>query len=535
MEIRQLVKWKFVMEGKEQDVTVPHTWNVDECTEAYRGEAEYKTSFYLESHQVGKRVVLVFKAVYHTAKVYINEVLVKEHKGSGFTPFEIDITDAIEAEKRNTIRVVVHNRYVEEMLPHIKDFDWADDGGIIRGVELRFSEKDGLDSVRIKALLEQKNNIQTGKLMIEWNDFQPSASVPVTLTVTHYQTGHIIMNQQIDKTGAYQEIPVEDIKAWSPHSPHLYLVRIAQGESRTQSRIGFRNVVVRDGRVFLNGKKIYLKGCEWMPGSHPDYGMAEPLEQSIHCLRQLKESGCNFTRFHWQQDNALFDWCDENGLMVQEEIPYWGAPKKPGELQLQLAQQQANVMIQEHGHHPSIVCWGVGNELDGAAMETITYVDKMVAYFKERDKTRLANYVSNTLGLEENTEKDDAALHGDIAMWNEYLGLWQPCEDIEACIRTTSQKCGKKPLVISEFGLCEPSFTGGDNRRKEILESRIAIYQTNLQIAGYIWFSLNDYRTCVGEEGEGRLMRRVHGSTDLYGNEKPSYQTLCQVNSKEYI
>ena len=43
------------------------------------------------------------------------------------------------------------------------------------------------------------------------------------------------------------------------------------------------------------------------------------------------------------------------------------------------------------------------------------------------------NYVSNTVSRDANVDLDDAAMYGDIAMWNEYLGLWQPCEDVEGC------------------------------------------------------------------------------------------------------
>ena len=117
-------------------------------------------------------------------------------------------------------------------------------------------------------------------------------------------------------------------------------------------------------------------------GSHPDYGMAEPLEHSIKSLSQLKNAGCVFTRFHCQQDTTLFDWCDENGLLVQEEIPYWGSPKKATPLQLTIAKQHADAMVHYHSHHPSIICWGVGNELGGRQKETMQYVDKMYGYFK---------------------------------------------------------------------------------------------------------------------------------------------------------
>ena len=75
-------------------------------------------------------------------------------------------------------------------------------------------------------------------------------------------------------------------------------------------------------------------------------------------------------------------------------------------------------------------------------------------------------------------------------------------------------------------------FKGGDEERSRILEERLAMYKEIHNICGYMWFSLNDYRTHCGEEGENKLRRRVHGSTDLYGNEKPSYRLLCRLQNQ---
>jgi beta-glucuronidase len=91
----------------------------------------------------------------------------------------------------------------------------------------------------------------------------------------------------------------------------------------------------------------------------------------------------------------------------------------------------------------------------------------------------------------------------------------------------TCKKVKGMPLLVSEFGLCEPAFKGGDEERSRILKERLAMYAEIPNICGYMWFSLNDYRTHCGEEGEDKLRRRIHGSTDLYGNEKPSYRLLC--------
>ena len=83
-----------------------------------------------------------------------------------------------------------------------------------------------------------------------------------------------------------------------------------------------------------------------------------------------------------------------------------------------------------------------------------------------------------------------------------------------------------KPLMISEFGLCEPVFKGGDPERIRHFKIHTEVYDELDYVAGFIYFSLNDYRTHMGEEGIGRLRQRVHGIVDLEGNKKPSYQVV---------
>ena len=115
-------------------------------------------------------------------------------------------------------------------------------------------------------------------------------------------------------------------------------------------------------------------------------------------------------------------------------------------------------------------------------------------------------------------------------MWNEYLTFWEPSDDVPEHIRITCRRAEGMPVFVSEFGLCEPFFKGGDPKRMEILNERLGeIYPTIDNLVGYMWFSLNDYRTHMGEEGSGRMTQRVHGSTDLYGNEKPSYRVFCEL------
>lgn len=82
-----------------------------------------------------------------------------------------------------------------------------------------------------------------------------------------------------------------------------------------------------------------------------------------------------------------------------------------------------------------------------------------------------------------------------------------------------------KPLAVAEFGLCDPVYSG-ETETIEILTDNMAEYRKHLEIAFVICFSLNDYRTQMGEEGEGRFRQRLHGSTDLQGT--PGFTVLEQ-------
>jgi len=117
----------------------------------------------------------------------------------------------------------------------------------------------------------------------------------------------------------------------------------------------------------------------------------------------------------------------------------------------------------------------------------------------------------------------DATLEGDLLMINEYIGTWHGNLDTEAELRKVITANPDRVLVMSEFGLCEPRFSGGDQKRSSLFKSKLDIYRKFPEIGGIINFCLNDYRTQMGEEGRGMLKRRVHGSTDIFGEPKPSY------------
>lgn len=539
-----LKEWKFALDDPKkrgaflrfgvegEAVAVPHTWNTHDPYQNYRGIAWYGTGLTLP--QIAPVNLLRFGAVYHDADVFINGALAFRHTDSGYTPFTFDITRFLRRGE-NRIAVRCDNTPSAAALPNKGDFDWADDGGLIRAVEFLQKERRDVKACRITPSILQY--LPQGRcravLTVDAALFGAETQMQELSILEGAERVAVTKNVLFQNGGLRLKITLENALLWEPEHPFLHTLVFRSGSRRSQFRFGIREIAVQGDQILLNGREIQLHGMEWMPGSHPDFGMAEPWEVSERFLRLLKGANCNFTRFHWQQDDAVYDWCDAHGLLVQEEIPLWGRPKAPGKRIEQTAKRQAVEMVAAHGNHPSIVCWGVGNELNGHSKRTAAYVRALVSFFKRLDPGRLVNYVSNTLGNKKRAfweSEQDATLCGDVCMWNEYMGTWFRTDRYDEGMRFVCDQAKGKPLMITEFGLCEPAFDGGDERRAAIYREKVALYR-KYQLNGWVYFSLNDYRTHMGEDGQGRFQKRVHGSTDLYGALKPSYTVVRDQNA----
>lgn len=527
-------------------VTVPHTWNIEDVLEKYRGMGWYEYRFTASPEWNDKKIYIQFDAVYRDATVWLNGKKVGEHFNSGYTTFVLDLTSAISFNDQNLLIVSVDNSNSEEALPKGNSFDWADDGGIIRDVSFITTGEIGIDYIKIDAIPlfnEEKNNQVPGALQLNVNFFDgvnDGDQVMLEIQVERDQqvvwqdTREVRLN---NGSHVLSGIHLDAVDLWHFDHPNLYELKVRVIKNNVivdefKDSFGFREIKTEGQKLLLNRESVRLMGVEWMPGSNPDFGMAESEEEMIRILTQLKEVNCIFTRFHWQQSKKILDWCDRNGILVQEEIPHWQSPIEPDEGTMPVSIQHAEEMVSRHYNHPCIYAWGMGNELWGQSEKTVKFMKDLKTHIRSLDQNRMVNYISNSLHY---GPDKDATCVGDLLMWNEYIGTWQPSEDIHAdlqgCIDSIIAANPEMPLVISEYGLCEPTFKGGDPERENILIDKTNFYRKFPSIVGAIHFSLNDYRTQMGEEGEGKLRQRVHGSTDLYGVPKPSFQALREISS----
>ena len=241
----------------------------------------------------------------------------------------------------------------------------------------------------------------------------------------------------------------------------------------------------------------------------------------------FKDLNVTISRFHWQVDEYMLDQLDEKGILLQAEIPWWQQPDRLTPQLEEVARQQFVEMIERDYNHPCIFAWGISNEVHGT--DANQYI-RLKQFVKSLDSSRMANVVSNHT---HRRKQNDESFIGDLPTWNEYIGTWfgKRSDELPAYFAEVESAMGDRPLLITENGLCEPRFAGGDLKRIDDMIYHYNEWAKRKYIAGCIYFCLNDYRTQMGEDGSANYKARIHGITDLYFKKKSSYYVFKQLAS----
>jgi beta-glucuronidase len=499
-----------------------------------------------------------FQAVFHSARVWVNGHPVGEHLRKGYTAFTVDITSALRRDGGPDVLVVrAENTFDDQMLPRGRSSDWTHDGGIYRPVTLIASPPVFIERVAIDGVPRTVAGSPAAADIHAAATVRNTTKAPVRGSIGYEvvdpQTGEAVLRQP--RTGQVSiaagesvtvDLPagqISNARFWHFDHPHLYTLRttfqpVTGPAHRIDETFGIRSFEARDGGLFLNGERVRLMGVERMAGSHPDYGMAEPASWIEHDHEDMKDLNCVLTRVHWMQDRRVLDYSDRQGILMQLEVPTWGPDTfkgmtdQPLPALMQNGLEQLREMIEQNRNHPSVVIWGLCNEIGGQNPPAYAFAKRMREEAKRLDPRRPAAYASNS--LQKTPERDVTALM-DIVEWNEYYESWfgGTVEDVRNNVELIRQAFPGKPIIVSEYGYCActPERPEGDGRRIDILKTHNAVYRAQPAVAGLIFFCYNDYRTHIGDRGKGVLKQRVHGVVDLYGARKPSHAVLRDESS----
>jgi beta-galactosidase len=548
-------EWEFRLDSTREwtPVTVPHTWQVKPETAGYLGVAWYRRTVEAPPEWMGRTVRVEFEAVTHSARVLLNGAPVGEHVGKAYTAFTVDLSPALRP-GTNTLEVRADNSFNQNMLPRGGSYDWTTDGGLIRPVALLITPQTFIERVEVDANPNLKENAASINVRaVVRNAGEGARQVRVGYEVVDKANGRVVLRGKSAsstivrpaerQTIASADARLEKPRLWHFDHPNLYRIRVwieAAGQlvHEMADTFGIRRIEVRDSAIYLNGERVRLMGVERMGGSDPRFGMAEPEWLIRRDHDDMKELNCVFTRVHWQQDRRVLDYCDRNGILIQVEVPSWGGKTfegmsgTPSPAIMENGLQQLREMVARERNHPSVFSWGLCNEVNGQNPPAYAFVERMYAEIKKLDPSRPATYASNSL---QKTPANDAARLMDIVFWNEYYESWYKgtLADLRRNLEQLRSAFPGKPVVVSEYGLCEctPEHIAGDAARIGILRTHTGIYREYDFVAGAIFFCYNDYRTHIGDKGIGAMKQRVHGVVDLYGRRKPSFDSLRKESS----
>lgn len=366
--IKLMTGWNFTdQKGNKAPVELPHTWNAkdgqDGGNDYYRGTLVYDNHFEKPKFTEEKeRVYLQFHGVNASANIILNGESVCRHDG-GYSTFRVDVTDKLKED--NSIVIEVDNSVNDRVYPQKADFTFY--GGIYRDIELLIVKKEHFDLDYYGGPGIKYTTTVTGKdaevnVVTYVNEEAKKAGAKVVVELLD-DRGNVIA----DAEGLDVMLHITNVHLWDGlEDPYLYQIKATLVKNGTEVDEISCNCGVRtfefspkDG-FHLNGRPYPLHGVS----RHQDYrgiGNAIGKEQHDKDMELIREVGANTIRLaHYQHDQYFYDLCDKVGMIVWAEIPYISEHLANGNENT--ISQMKELIIQNY-NHPSIVVWGVSNEI----------------------------------------------------------------------------------------------------------------------------------------------------------------------------
>ena len=323
-------------------VELPHDWLIKDTRGLYEsGLGWYKRELDTAFLKEGQRLFLRFDGVYMDSTLFVNDREAGQWK-YGYTAFELDITDYIHNDGRNTLLLKVDYKAPSGR--------WYTGAGIYRDVFLKVKNACHFVSDGIYLSTEKRDD--------GWH-YQVDAEVETLGRA--YEVRHTLLDSQ------------GEIEAWDVENPRLYTLRselLVDGEvtDTEDTRFGFRTLsFTTDKGFFLNGRPLKLKGvC-----LHHDLGLLGAAAHPDAIRRQLtlmRGMGVNALRVsHNPPAKVFMELADEMGFLVVSEIlDMWRNAKNPYDYARffdDWIEKDAASWIRRDRNHPSVIMWSVGNEI----------------------------------------------------------------------------------------------------------------------------------------------------------------------------
>ena len=431
----------------------------------YEGPLVFTRTFSWDMQEnMGKKVFLRIGAANYFSYVFLNGKYICKHEG-GSTPFMWDVTEYLE--KENRILIVSDNTRNHLFVP-TENTDWFNYSGVYRDIELVALPTEYLKDLKVNLVPHS----DFSQIRIAAETSADSGLVTVEIPELQIATSMEIQNGK-------GEIVVEARpNLWSPETPILYDVTATFGQDKVVDRVGFREISVEGRDILLNGKKLFLRGVSVHEDSQFT-GKALRDEERLTIIRTAKELGANYLRLaHYPHHENMAKLCDEQGILLWEEIPVYWAIAFDNPATYNNARNQLEELMCRDFNRASVIIWSVGNEnLDSD--DRFRFMGNLADFAHQYDNTRMVSAACLVDG-ETLSIKDRLAEKLDIIGVNEYIGWYSP--NFEELPQLMNNSNPTKPVIISEFGADATPGLHGSVDDKGTEECQEAIYRKQIEV-----------------------------------------------------
>ncbi|MBE9509387.1 MAG: beta-galactosidase [Bacteroidetes bacterium] len=537
-EIRNINQdWEFVRMDmdfkKESDfvkwekVNIPHTWNNKDAQsggDVYRGTGWYRKSFFAEKTIRNKKLYLRFEGVGQVADVYVNGHLAGTHEG-GYSAFCFDITPLVQFGAKNQIYVKVNNELKPDIIP-VNHRLFMVYGGIYRSVSLFVTNKVHISTTDFASpgvyitqdIVSQEKAEISLKIKLENSHILKQKVLIKTLVLD--SDGHEVVFSidscalpPVRQTDFIQHLVIKDPVLWNgKKNPYLYKVKVQlimerEVADEVSQSLGLRYYHFDSNHGFmLNGKPYRLYGVcrhqEW-----ENYGSAMSDRQHKTDFDLINEMGATTVRLaHYQQSDYVYSYCDTLGLIVWAEVPFvntWSGQEAKN------AKQQYYELILQNFNHPSIIIWGIHNEVYARNISEypVQLTREMHTIARQLDPSRYTVSVSGWGNLDRPMN-----FHTDLQGINRYFGWYEgKIEDMAEWMDSTRVSRPDNLICVAEYGCGanvehqaeviekQPDPTGGQFFPESYQTRMHEVQWSQIQKRSFIWGSYvwNMFDFCV--------------------------------------
>ncbi len=524
-------------------------------------QVKFRKKFIANTDLSNKNLNLVALGINYITIIKLNGIIIGTHSG-GYSSFSIPIPgDLIKTNQENELEITTENKLKSNVTipPFLPVSEWANYGGIFREIYIEalpyiWVEKVDLDyeynqdntECRLTANIKIKNDnpIKPSSNRESDNSVRDNLRNITFFALVYdpilqkniYRTEdfRITINKTYEKTVVFN---VKNMSLWSPEEPRLYDVRvlITQGPNfihRWKKKIGFRKIEISRGKIFLNNEELKLFGVNRIE-DYPDYGSSHNWELIEKDILKIKNLGCNLIRGgNFPNHPYFYSLCDKYGLFTIEEIPLSNIKSDALE-GLQVAHSYARETISRDIFHPSILAWGIGEDIYGNKDKTAGFLDNLIKGIKELDN-RPVYYFTRLTNSDFPYEKADI------------IGLSFPGTDFSEISRTLDRfntRFPDKPLFSMLHVMPLLKSPNSSLKDSDLLQIQARSLITNVDslidkqgVNGYLLANFSDWRRNTPAIAENIFNSRyieTTGLLDYNRNDRTIYQHIKKILNRE--